>query len=592
MTILDTLMPRPRLVEIARADLAAPADVVWARVRHGDLPQSGPIRALFALRALAGGWQPSARPAPAIRLDAMTSSPERPGFQVLAETPGTEVAVGAIGQVWKPAIPFVHVADAAGFAAFAVPAFVKVAWAIRVSPRGTGSHVEVEVRVDATDARAWRRFRAYFTVIGPASRYIRRTLLRALVLEFGPALERADGRTLAGDDRLADADAQMTHTVDIAAPPEAIWPWLAQMGCGRAGFYSIDALDNGGVRSAREIHPDLQRLVPGAVLPATPRGPDGFEVLRADPPRVLVLGVLQDAASRRALPFDAARPPRFWQVTWAFVLEPLDGRSTRLHARVRGAFPLTERARAAWMRPIHHVMQRAQLRNIARRAEGRMPRDDWRDVAGGWAGAARIAANVVTPFLRGRRARWGLSAALAQRALPGDDLVARPRWGWTHGIEIDAPAAEVWPWVAQIGADRRGFYSHQWLENLAGCGVRNAETVHPEWELRLGDALSLHPDAPPLRIVGLERGRYVVAHAGADPEAVARQAPWVAASWLFLLEPLGERRCRLISRHRVAMSDDAATRVSFGPALLEPIGAEMDRRMLLGVKARVTAVAG
>ena len=588
MTILDALIPRPRLVEITRADLSAPADVVWARLRHGDFPQSGAIRALFALRAAVGGWQRSARPAPAFRLDTMASSTDQPGFQVLAEVPGAEVAVGAIGKVWRPTIPFVHVDDAAAFKAFATPAFAKVAWAIRVSPRGTGSHVEVEVRVDATDERAWRRFRLYFVVVGPASRYIRRTLLRSLVLEFGPSLERANGRALPGDDLLADADAQMTHRIDIAAAPDAIWPWLVQMGCHRGGFYSIDALDNGGVRSAREIHPDLQQLTPGAVLPATPRGPDGFEVLRAEPPRTLVLGGLQDPEGKRSLPFGSARPPRFWQVTWAFVLEPLDARSTRLYARVRGAFSLGERVRAVWIRPVHHVMQMAQLRNLARRAEGRMPRDDWRDIREGWGGALRMAANALTPWRRGRRSRWGLPTAVALRTLPGDELVANPRWGWTHGVEIDAPPAAVWPWVAQIGADRGGFYSHQWLENLAGCQVRNAETVHPEWELKAGDALRLHPNAPPLRIVALERGRYFVAHAGPDPAAIAGHDAWVAASWLFLLEPLEPGRCRLISRYRVATSADLATRVSFGPSLLEPISSEMDRRLLLGVKARVS----
>jgi len=62
-------------------------------------------------------------------------------------------------------------------------------------------------------------------------------------------------------------------------------------------------------------------------------------------------------------------------------------------------------------------------------------------------------------------------------------------------------------------------------------------------------------------------------------------APWVAASWLFLVEPLDRGRSRFVSRYRVACSDTLRTRLAFGPALVEPIGAEMDRRMLLGVKA-------
>ena len=58
-------------------------------------------------------------------------------------------------------------------------------------------------------------------------------------------------------------------------------------------------------------------------------------------------------------------------------------------------------------------------------------------------------------------------------------------------------------------------------------------------------------------------------------------------SWLFFVEPLDEgRRCRVISRFRVATSDDLATRLSFGPLLVEPIGTVMDRRMLQGIKRR------
>jgi len=67
----------------------------------------------------------------------------------------------------------------------------------------------------------------------------------------------------------------------------------------------------------------------------------------------------------------------------------------------------------------------------------------------------------------------------------------------------------------------------------------------------------------------------------------SRWSKWnaVATSWLFLLEPLGPSRCRLISRYRTATSDDLATTLAYGVAI-EPIGFAMDRRMLLGVKSR------
>ena len=193
---------------------------------------------------------------------------------------------------------------------------------------------------------------------------------------------------------------------------------------------------------------------------------------------------------------------------------------------------------------------------------------------------------LVTPFLRARRNRWGMAPAEVARPFPGDDLVPSPAWTWTHGITVRAGAADTWPWVAQIGADRGGFYSYAALENLVGCGVRNADRIHPEWQEREGTTLVLHPKAPPMPIRAVERGRCLVAHGAPDEEARAAGRPWMAVSWLLMVEPLGPARCRVVSRYRCAHSDDRRTRLAFGPGLLEPIGFAMDRRMLKGIRRR------
>jgi len=241
---------------------------------------------------------------------------------------------------------------------------------------------------------------------------------------------------------------------------------------------------------------------------------------------------------------------------------------------------------AAWVRRVHHLMQTAQQRHLAARSEGRLGRDDRRDGLAALGGAGAMAVSALTPFLRRLRAQWGLDADAAKRRHPGDELVPEPRWGWTHAVEVAAAAEAVWPWIAQIGADRGGFYSYQWLENVAGCQVHNAETIHPEWAVREGDDLRLHPKQPPLRVVSVVPGRYFVAHGAPDGPARAANRRWFAVSWLFLVEPLDRRRSRVISRFRSAYSDDLATRLAYGPALLEPVGFAMDRRMLLGIKER------
>ncbi len=590
MHALDKLIPAPQLLEIDHVDVAAPPMEVWALLRHGDLARSPLVRALFAVRALPERLH--GRPAApfSLRLDDVVSTPSRPGFSILIDEPPHEVAVGAIGQVWKGEIPFVHVASPQAFAQFEEPGYAKVAWALRVLPRGDrDSRVEVEVRVDATDDDSWRKFRRYFRIIGIGSRFIRHVLLGSLAKELGAPEALEDSRPLAGDELLADAGAELTRSVTIAAPPAEVWPWLVQMGCGRGGFYAIDAVDNAGEPSAREVHPELAAVSVGDIIPTTIDGDEGFEVLRVEPDRCLVLGALQDVMAARPLPFAARRPPVYWHVTWSFVLERLDERTTRLHARARAAFSPDERLRLAWIRPVHRLMQAAQLRHLAARVEKRLPRDGWRDVLAGAGGAVLMAGGLLTPFLRERRTVWGVDAKTAEKDHPGDDLVPRPDWSWTHAVEIDAPANEVWPWIAQVGADRAGFYSYQWLENLVGCRLRNAESIHPDWELRQDDELRLHPGLPAFRVVRAEPPSCLIAYRLPDEDAVASGRSWAAASWAFVIEPLGAERCRLISRYRVAISSDLQAHLAFGAALVEPIGFAMDRRMLLGVKKRAEA---
>jgi hypothetical protein len=587
MNPLERLIPTPRLLEVDEQDIAAPILTVWQAVRHGDLARSGPIRALFALRtwpARLRGQDPDG--SGELRLDAMRSTSEHPGFQLLCDEPPNVVAVAAIGKVWLPDIPFVHVQDPEAYAAFNEPDYAKVAWAIHLdATHPERTRLSIEVRVDATDDAAWQKFVKYFRLIGPFSRFIRRSALRSLARELGVG-PTDETQTLEGDELLADAGAQLTHQITIAATPDRVWPWLVQMGCDRAGFYSYDVLDNNARPSAREVHPEWQQLEVGQLMAATPGAEGGFEVLRIVPERVLILGGLFDSGVGTQAPFVSARPKSFWQVTWAFVLEPLDAEHTRVWVRARAAFSHDQARHAQVIRPVHFVMESAQLRHLRARVEGKLPRDSSRDVMEGLGGAAHIALNLITPFLRDAHSHWGLSPADARREYPGDELVHAPRWSWTHGVEIASAPSAVWPWIAQIGATRGGFYSYQWLENLVGCEVHNAEAIHPEWEMKLGDELFVHPKAPALKIAALERGRWLVAHGAADQAAKAAGQPWVAVSWLFYVEPIEGGKSRCISRYRADYSDDLRTRVSFGPSLLEPIGFAMDRRMLLGIRER------
>src|SRR5262245_2575048 len=96
---------------------------------------------------------------------------------------------------------------------------------------------------------------------------------------------------------------------------------------------------------------------------------------------------------------------------------------------------------------------------------------------------------------------WGTTKEERRGSLPGDDLVPQPISQATHAITICAPAAEVWPWLVQMGQGRGGFYSYDWLENLFGCNIQNAGQIIPQWQdLKVGAGVRLHPKSPPLSV--------------------------------------------------------------------------------------------
>jgi hypothetical protein len=162
--------------------------------------------------------------------------------------------------------------------------------------------------------------------------------------------------------------------------------------------------------------------------------------------------------------------------------------------------------------------------------------------------------------------RWGAEPGDEQLELPGDDLLPARGTEILHAVTIEAPAEDVWPWVAQLGQDRGGFYSYEWLENLAGCQMSNAERIHPEWQHREpGELLYLHP-AGGLKVTLFQPGRAL----GIE-------------NWgNVVLVPEDADRTRLIVRGRIPHGVVAAAYA----LLMEIPHFIMERRMLLGIKAR------
>jgi hypothetical protein len=175
-----------------------------------------------------------------------------------------------------------------------------------------------------------------------------------------------------GADLIPGGTRTATMAVTIDAPPSDVWPWLAQMGCDRAGWYSWDRLDNGGNASAGEIRPEWLRIAVGDRLASSPSGRAWFEVAAVEPERFLALRGTLDFRGR---PFDAAgpRPRCYVDSLWAFRLDARPERRTRLvvsgYASSRPR-PLTAIGDLVFWEPAHWIMQTRQFANLRRRVEG------------------------------------------------------------------------------------------------------------------------------------------------------------------------------------------------------------------------------
>ena len=187
-------------------------------------------------------------------------------------------------------------------------------------------------------------------------------ILRPWHSRWGASEEEVD-KPLPGDELIPEPRFQSTRAITIDAPPEEVWPWLVQLGYGRGGFYSYDFLENAFTRlfgmdahykSIDEIRPELQNLRVGDFVPAAPQKEQegepsnkiGWTVKLLEPPWLMVLE------------------------NWgAFVLEPVEGRRTRLIVRTRGGKSRKDAAAyLPWELP-HFIMERRMLYGIKERVE-------------------------------------------------------------------------------------------------------------------------------------------------------------------------------------------------------------------------------
>ena len=197
--------------------------------------------------------------------------------------------------------------------------------------------------------------------------------------------------------------------------------------------------------------------------------------------------------------------------------------------------------------------------------------------------AVAVYAFVVRPWYL----RWGATNHEVARALPGDDLARESRIGSTRAVTIAASPEDIWPWLVQIGHGRGGFYSYDWLEN-AFVGLfggsrtyHSSTTILPEHQhLNVGDFVPAAPaDLMGGRLVDVARWKVLAV----EPNRALVLEGWGA----FALEPLGDGTTRLIVRSRGPGAWGRLSHYLFW----EPAHFIMERRMLLGIKARAERLA-
>jgi proline iminopeptidase len=178
---------------------------------------------------------------------------------------------------------------------------------------------------------------------------------------------------LPGDEIVPRPRSEITLAINVAAPAECLWPWLAQLGCQRGGWYSYDLLDNGGQPSAERVLPQHQHLAVGDVVRAVPKGDFGFPVARIEPGQYMCLGGRLNTATGQPAPLDAAPPANYFAGDQAFVLQPAAAGGVRFFFRNRVDFaPDNWIGRLGYgvvLEVITFVMARKMLLNLKRRAE-------------------------------------------------------------------------------------------------------------------------------------------------------------------------------------------------------------------------------
>jgi hypothetical protein len=184
-----------------------------------------------------------------------------------------------------------------------------------------------------------------------------------------------------------------------------------------------------------------------------------------------------------------------------------------------------------------------------------------------------------TPFIGKTRLHWGTVGPEATGPLPGDELVPEPKWSYTLGVAVKTAPEAIWPWIAQIGQGRGGFYTYQSLENLVGCQITNTTQIIPEYQHpSVGDDIYLHPTARPMRVEDVDPPNALVL-AGTIADIGSG-----VSTWQFVVNHDRDGGSRLLTRGRYDHAPDWKSRLVYGRFPIEAVTFVMSRKMMTEIK--------
>jgi hypothetical protein len=184
-------------------------------------------------------------------------------------------------------------------------------------------------------------------------------------------------------------------------------------------------------------------------------------------------------------------------------------------------------------------------------------------------------------LLRPRLLDRGSSSEERAAILPGDDVLPDAETVTTRAVTVHAAASSIWPWLVQMGQDRAGFYTHNWVERLLRSGIPDVHEIHPEWQwLEAGDLMRTNHDiggkAMGWPVVSVDPGRSIVVR--------SRELP--VGTYAFVLAPIDETSTRFIVRDRARWR---AREWLFKLLVYEPLHAYMELGLITGTKRRAEA---